>query len=95
MIQVAANAQVAYTYAETEAKQFEAMHEMKAKHGVQIRRWKDEELAAFEKAWLEVVQEESAKDPLFKKVADHYLDFRKSYAIWGTAQALKPTYQNE
>ena len=40
-------------------------------------------LAAFEKAWLEVLQEESAKDPLFKKVADHYLDFRKKYADLG------------
>ncbi len=93
MIQVAANAQVAYTYAETEAMQFKAMQEMKDKHGVQVRRWKDQELAAFEKAWLEVIQEESAKDPLFKKIADHYLAFRKNYAIWGNAQVLKPTYQ--
>ena len=48
--------------------------------------------AAFEKAWLEVIAEESAKDPLFKKVADHYLDFRKKYAIWGDSQVMKPTY---
>ena len=33
-----------------------------------------------------------AKDPLFKKVADHYLDFRKKYAIWGDSQVMKPTY---
>jgi hypothetical protein len=30
---------------------------------------------------------------LFKKVADHYLDFRKRYAIWGDSQFMKPTYQ--
>ena len=47
----------------------------------------------YEKAWLDVIKEESAKDPLFKKVADHYLDFRKKYAIWGDAQVVKPTYQ--
>ena len=47
----------------------------------------------YEKAWLEVLKEESANDPLFKKVADHYLDFRKKYAIWGDAQVMKPTYQ--
>ena len=47
---------------------------------------RDDELKAFEKAWLEVLAEESAKDPLFKKIADHYLDFRKKYAIWGDAQ---------
>jgi TRAP-type mannitol/chloroaromatic compound transport system substrate-binding protein len=41
---------------------------------------------------LEVVEEESAKDPLFKKIADDYFSFRKQYAIWGEAQAMKPTY---
>ena len=39
-----------------------------------------------------MIQEESAKDPLFKKVADHYLDFRKKYAIWGESQAMKASY---
>ena len=92
MIEVAGRAQVAYTYAETEAMQFDAMAEMRDKHKVQIKRWSDSDLAAFEKAWLEVIAEESAKDPTFKKVADHYLDFRKKYAIWGEAQVMKPTY---
>ena len=92
MIEVAGKAQVAFTYAETEAMQFDAMAEMRDKYKVQVKRWDDKTLAAFEKAWLEVIQEESAKDPLFKKVADHYLDFRKKYAIWGEAQSLKPTY---
>jgi TRAP-type mannitol/chloroaromatic compound transport system substrate-binding protein len=40
-----------------------------------------------------VLKEESAKDELFKKVADHYLNWRKTYKIWGDAQALKATYQ--
>jgi TRAP-type mannitol/chloroaromatic compound transport system substrate-binding protein len=66
---------------------------MRDKHGVQVKRWPDSALAAYEKAWLEVIKEESANDPLFKKVADHYLDFRKRYAIWGTSQELKATYQ--
>jgi TRAP-type mannitol/chloroaromatic compound transport system substrate-binding protein len=92
MIEVAANAQVAFTYAETEAMQFDVMAEMRDKHKVQVKRWSDQDLAAFEKAWLEVIQEESAKDPVFKKIADHYLDFRKKYAIWGDAQVIKPTY---
>jgi TRAP-type mannitol/chloroaromatic compound transport system substrate-binding protein len=92
MIEVAGNAQVAVTYAETEAFQFDVMAEMRDKHKVQIKRWSDKDLAAFEKAWNEVIKEESAKDALFKKVADHYLDFRKKYAIWGDSQAMKPTY---
>ncbi len=92
MIEVAAQAQVAVTYAETEAQQFEVMAEMRDKHKVQIKRWDDKTLAAFEKAWQEVIIEESAKDATFKKVADHYADFRKKYAIWGDSQAMKPTY---
>ena len=39
-----------------------------------------------------MIRDESAKDATFKKVADHYLDFRKKYAIWGDAQVVKPTY---
>jgi TRAP-type mannitol/chloroaromatic compound transport system substrate-binding protein len=93
MLEVAGQAQVAVTYAESEAMQFDVMAEMRAKHKVQVKRWTDSDLAAFEKAWLEVIQEESAKDATFKKVADHYLDFRKRYAIWGDAQFVKPTYQ--
>jgi TRAP-type mannitol/chloroaromatic compound transport system substrate-binding protein len=40
-----------------------------------------------------VIAEESAKDPVFKKIADNYLDFRKRYAIWGDSQIMKGTYQ--
>ncbi|MEK6245464.1 MAG: TRAP transporter substrate-binding protein [Pseudomonadota bacterium] len=92
MIQVAAKAQVIHTFAESEAMQFPVMAEMRDKHKVQIKRWDDKALAAYEQAWLDVLKEESAKDPVFKKIADHYLDFRKKYAIWGTSQVLKPTY---
>jgi TRAP-type mannitol/chloroaromatic compound transport system substrate-binding protein len=93
MIQVAAQAQVIYTYAETEATQFGVMAEMRDKHKVQVKRWPDEMLKEYERVWLEVIKEESATDPLFKKVADHFLAYRKEYAIWGTSQVLKPTYQ--
>ncbi len=92
IIKAALNDSVIYTYAETEAKNFEAMRIMQQKHGVKIKRWTDKQLAVFEKAWREVVEEESAKDPLFKKVADSYFAFREKYKIWGAAQSLKPTY---
>jgi TRAP-type mannitol/chloroaromatic compound transport system substrate-binding protein len=39
-----------------------------------------------------VLKEESAKDAVFKKVADSYLEWRKTYKIWGDAQQLKTTY---
>jgi TRAP-type mannitol/chloroaromatic compound transport system substrate-binding protein len=71
------------------------MAEMRDKHKVQIKRWSDQDLATLEKAWLEVLAEESAKDPLFKKVADHYLDYRKKFTVWGASQAMKTTYQKD
>jgi TRAP-type mannitol/chloroaromatic compound transport system substrate-binding protein len=92
ILEIAAGNQLSYTYAETEATQFGVMAEMRDKHKVQVKRWKDSELATFEKAWLDVIAEESAKDPLFKRISDDYLAFRKNYAIWGDAQFMKPTY---
>jgi len=80
------------TYAETEWRNPDAMNENVKKYGVHNRRWTDEQLAVFEKAWREVVQEQSAKDPLFKKVADSFYGFREHYKVWGEAQQLNPTY---
>jgi TRAP-type mannitol/chloroaromatic compound transport system substrate-binding protein len=92
MIEVTAGYGVMRNYAESEASNFGAMKEMTQKFGVQIKRWPDDQIAVFEKTWLEVLQEESAKDPLFKKIADDYLAFRKEYKLWGDAQAMKPSY---
>ncbi len=92
VLEIAAGYQMSYTYSESEATQFGVMAEMATKQKVQVKRWKDSELAVYEKAWLDVIKEESAKDPLFKRIADDYLAFRKAYAVWGEAQVLKPTY---
>jgi TRAP-type mannitol/chloroaromatic compound transport system substrate-binding protein len=95
LIKVALNDTVIHTYVESDHSQFAAMKEFQDKYGVTIKRWSDEDLAAMEKAWLEVLAEESAKDALFKKVADHYLDYRKKFAVWGKAQHMKATYLGE
>ena len=92
IVRVALGHQVMYTYAESEAMNFGAMKEMSEKFGVKRRRWPDSTLKIFEEAWMEVVEEESAADPLFKKVADHYFDFRKNYKVWKDAQEMKTTY---
>jgi TRAP-type mannitol/chloroaromatic compound transport system substrate-binding protein len=94
LIKLALGESVIHTYAETEARNPEVMTQMKDKHGVSNRRWSDETLKTLEKAWLEVLAEESAKDALFKKVADSYLAWRETYKIWGDAQALKATYRD-
>ena len=91
MIEVAAQNQTIVTFAESEAVNPDAMLKMKS-FGVTNRRWTDDQLAVFEKTWNEVVKEESAKDPWFKKFADSYFAFRSKYRIWGEAQSLKSTY---
>ena len=75
--------------AEGEATQFKAMREMQDKYGVQIKKWSPEIMAAYEKAWNEVVAEESASNPNFKRVWESYSKFRGDYAIWRDAGYLK------
>ncbi len=94
MLEAACGWNIYVNYAETEAKNPIAMNKMLSEYGVTNVRWTDEELAAFEKAWHEVLQEQSAQDEDFKKIADSYLAFRKVYKTWGDAQALKPTYMD-
>ena len=36
-----------------------------------------------------MLEEQSADDPIFKKVADSYLACREEYKPWGDAQFLK------
>jgi TRAP-type mannitol/chloroaromatic compound transport system substrate-binding protein len=82
VIEMACGDMVRQIMAEGEATQWKAMKEMRDKHGVKIMRWSPEILAAYEKAWKEVVADESASNPNFKKVYDSYSAFRENYAIW-------------
>jgi TRAP-type mannitol/chloroaromatic compound transport system substrate-binding protein len=52
------------------------------KEGVKLVRWSDEMLAAFKKATDEVMAEEAAKDPLFKKVYDSQKTFQEAHRPW-------------
>ena len=92
MIRSAAMTQVLYTHIDADLQQLGGMAIMKNKHGVKIHRWRDEQLAVFEKAWNEVLAEESKKDPLCKEFADSYFAYRKGFKLWGDAQAMKPNY---
>jgi len=92
LIEIGAGESLMHIYAETEYVNPYAMVEMGEKYGVITRRWTDDQIAVFEQAWRDVVAEDSASDPLFKKVADSYFSFRKDYKKWGDAQSLKATY---
>jgi len=81
IIQSACDATMLQQYAEGEASQFKAMKDIEAK-GVKLMKWSPEFLKAFEKAWVEVVAEQSAKSPEFKKAWDSYSAFRSNYKIW-------------
>jgi TRAP-type mannitol/chloroaromatic compound transport system substrate-binding protein len=79
--EVSCGESIVWSQARSEALQFKAMQKLKEK-GVELVRWPDEFLAAFKKGWEEVVVEESAKDPLFKKTYDSYTAFHEQYKIW-------------
>ncbi len=87
MLGVACNDANIRTMAEAGAKQIPALEELQRK-GVQVHRWPDSTLAKMRAHWDDILVEKSADDPLFKKVADSYLGFRKTYSLWKDLQTL-------
>ncbi len=75
-------ANVARTMAQGEAIQIEPLDKMVAENGVTVHRWSDENLAAFEAAWDEVVAEKTAESEEFARVWEHISAFREDYAQW-------------
>jgi TRAP-type mannitol/chloroaromatic compound transport system substrate-binding protein len=65
-----------------EAIQFPVMKKNLQERGVENRYWSPEMLELFQAKWQEVVAEESAQDPEFKRIWDNLAAFRKDYAIW-------------
>ena len=67
--------------AEGEALQAEAINTLKER-GTIFHQWPDEILDAFEKTWIEVAEEEAAKDADFKRSWQSLENFRQSYKTW-------------
>lgn len=88
VLELACGDMIREAIAEGEAAQWKAMTEMQAA-GVQIRRWQPEIIAAMESAWNEVVTEESARNPNFRRIYASYDEFRRHYAIWREHASLK------
>jgi TRAP-type mannitol/chloroaromatic compound transport system substrate-binding protein len=65
----------------SEAAQAKALTELKEK-GVVFHRWSDEIIETLRAAWLEVEEEEAAKDETFRKVLDSFKAFRAEYRVW-------------
>ena len=74
--------------AEGEAIQVEALKTLESK-GVKIHQWSQEILDTLEQAWLEVVEEESARDEDFKRSWESLSTFRKNIETWKSLGYLK------
>ena len=70
-----------YGLAEGEALQFAALKDIQSK-GVRVRRWPKPILEALERAWQDVVDEETLADADFRRVWKSLAEFREGYAIW-------------
>jgi TRAP-type mannitol/chloroaromatic compound transport system substrate-binding protein len=75
--------------AEGEAAQGQAIKEMQ-EEGVEVRRWPPTILVALDDAWNEVIAEESANNPDFKRVYESYKQFREEYQTWSYLSYLGP-----
>jgi TRAP-type mannitol/chloroaromatic compound transport system substrate-binding protein len=64
-----------------EALQPGALREIEQK-GVRLMTWGPEFIAAFEKAWQEVVQEQVRASPEFRKGWESLSQFRETYSVW-------------
>jgi len=67
--------------ADGEVQQVKALQEIRDK-GVAIHTFPPTVLAALKQAWENVVQQENAANPEFKKAWDSFSSFRESYAAW-------------
>ncbi len=88
VIQTACAANVALTAAEGEASQIQPLEDLKAA-GVTVHTWNDEMMQAFRTAWDEVVVEQSAADPNFKRAWESLSEFRKNFKTWSDIGYLK------
>ena len=92
LIELSCMAGLTHTLAYSESIQGPVIRENEKTRGVKNMTWSAEMIKTFEKTWLEVAKEESAKDPFFKKVWDDLSAFRQDYAYW-SKRAFLPRKQ--
>jgi len=81
LIEICCQATMSWSLATGEALQGPVIKENIEEHGVQVRYWSPDMMAAFREAWQEVVAEQS-KNEFFKKVWDDLQAFRADYDYW-------------
>ena len=88
IVEIACNEANLWVMGAAEATQGEAIA-FHQSQGVTVHQWPPEFIDAFRQTWEEVAEEESAADPRFKEVYDHYKSFRETYAKWREVGYLK------
>ena len=73
-----------WTLTQFDAQNGAALQTLINKHKVEVIQFPDEVLAALRKMAVEVVQEEAAKSPMAKKVAESFANFQKVVGTWGS-----------
>jgi TRAP-type mannitol/chloroaromatic compound transport system substrate-binding protein len=89
VVNIVCDANIMQEYVDGESKQGAAMGRMINEHSVQLHEWSDEQLAAFEKSWNAVAEEEAGKSETFAKVWKSYSEFREQHKTWGQRGYLK------
>jgi TRAP-type mannitol/chloroaromatic compound transport system substrate-binding protein len=88
LITIACDENIAWSAHRGDIMQSEALIELEEK-GVNIHVWSDEDIALFNEKWEEVVAEQSANDPDFKRAWESLSAFREKYAKWVDSGYLK------
>lgn len=81
LIETTCTAAVTISLAKSEAVQGKTLAKFE-KEGVKVVKVAPELLSTFQKATAEVMAEESAKDPMFKKIYDSMVEFQKQNQRW-------------
>jgi TRAP-type mannitol/chloroaromatic compound transport system substrate-binding protein len=84
IIDTAVHAEAIREWSEFHYKSGDALDVLLNKHGVQLRKFNDDMLAALGKAASEVIEEVGNKDPFTKKVYESFIPARKKLMGWSS-----------
>ncbi len=78
----AAQATSMWMYTTMEYHNNEALLELQSSQNIEILEFPSEVLAELKRVSEEVLEEEAATDPEFKRIHEHYKEFRENYSNW-------------
>lgn len=83
-IEIAASASNIWMLSQFEAKNLAALRRLTEEHRVEIIPFPDDVIKELKRLTKEVLDEQSAKDPVFKKIHEAYQAFSKDNDVWNT-----------